>query len=352
MVGITVEDIKNGKVVEGQGCDFKRMVDLDDPSAKSNFVSDVTAFLNAGAGHLLIGIDEKRGAFAGFHPVRGDPDAMCLRLQQVVHDNIEPRPTRVVVTPIPLDGGFLLDVDIPEHLLRPYQNRISGAFHLRTGARNTLLDRDALRAFFISREEQERDLLARTRAEDERLDQEGMMEVGPSLQLGILPREHYLRSKPPFRRIEGHQVKLAPVFHDDRPSMFEGCNGGFQAVVRTFAEKGYSRFFVGHNWFLHARVMFPFEADRSGGGALLGSLRPALGRFMDQVADFTEGEGLAGPFCVVLAIRGLRTNDKTAFLFPFTDSVELPGSRMLESLRATDLVDDFSDLVVRSSRYG
>ncbi|ARO32451.1 ATPase/AAA domain-containing protein (plasmid) [Rhizobium sp. NXC14] len=58
----TIDGILSGLVVEGQGYEFKALLNLDDQRGKSNFIDDVVAFLNAGPGHLIVGVHEKRGS--------------------------------------------------------------------------------------------------------------------------------------------------------------------------------------------------------------------------------------------------------------------------------------------------
>ena len=176
------------------------------------------------------------------------------------------------------------------------------------------------------------------------------MEAGASLHIGVLPREHYSGILAPFRRVEGMRVKVAPTFFDGRGSTFEGCNGGFQAVQRTWDLKAVYRMFVGHDWFMHVRVASPFRIDEGGGG--LRSLQPSMTELMSGLADFSRSEGLLGPFCVSTAVRGLRVGQRTAWLFPNTDEVALPRARMLESLDDPSLVGDFCGMVFASSIHG
>lgn len=323
---------------------------LDDAAAKANLVSEVVAFLNAGPGCLVIGVAEKRGTFAGFRPLAGDPDATCLRIQQTVQDNIAPKPARVAALAINVEGGFLIVVEVPEHLQRPCQNTLTGAFHIRAGARNTPLTRDMVQAMFTSHEKQESDLLAHLRSVDGELARQDDVPRGASLHIGVLPHEHYRRDRPPFRRTKQGWVTTVPAFHDGRALTFEGCNGGQQAVQRSWDDKVHCRVFVSNDWFLHAWVAYPFRMDEREGG--LHSLEGHLQRFMAGLAGFAAEEGLAGPFLVALAVRGLRASDKTAWLFPFTDDVVMPRSRATDRIDEPAMLAGFCGMVISSSRHG
>lgn len=51
-VAPTVEGIQSRYIAEGQRYEVKARLDLDEQRGKSNFIDDVVAFLNAGAGDV------------------------------------------------------------------------------------------------------------------------------------------------------------------------------------------------------------------------------------------------------------------------------------------------------------
>ncbi|TIV69712.1 MAG: ATP-binding protein, partial [Mesorhizobium sp.] len=103
---------------------FKARLNLDEQRGKSNFIDDVVAFLNAGPGYLIVGVHEKKGAFERFEAMDGDRDAMQRRITSILQDNIDPKPLGVRAEFLELDtGGFILCLDLPDHRLRPYQNK-------------------------------------------------------------------------------------------------------------------------------------------------------------------------------------------------------------------------------------
>jgi hypothetical protein len=123
----TVGDIESGLIVEGQHYEFKGRVNLDEPRGKSNFIDDIVAFLNAGPGHLIIGVYEKKGSFERFEGMEGDRDAIQRRVTSIIQDNIDPKPLGIQLDFLGLEtGGFLLAINLRDHRLRPYQNKITG----------------------------------------------------------------------------------------------------------------------------------------------------------------------------------------------------------------------------------
>jgi len=342
--------ITNRRASEGQALEFKRQLDLDDETQRANFVTDVAAFLNAGEGRILIGVKEKAGAFDGFAPILGDADAKALRLLSILQDNIDPRPIRLSVTAVPIDGGYLLQVDAPEHVMRPYQNTLTGGSPLRTGAKNTLMRPNELQAMFVARECYEDDvarLLAKAKAS---LAQRKIMKTGAvTLDIGILPRAHYERGRPVFHRGHG-SLKSAPLFHF-RNTYFEGCEGGHEAMEIDFHQNGVSRTFLGQDWFVHGQVVHPFSIDNSG-RPTLPEFREKLGSYLDALAALLEKEGVGGPYGVELALTGLEADEKVRWYFPNTRVVTLSRPAVVERANDPALADSFYQMVLSGSRFG
>ncbi len=196
---VAAEAIASGALTEDQRVEFKREVDLDDHSKKRDFVDDVVGFLDAGAGHLFVGVAERKGRFDRFHPVFGDLDKLRRRYTSIIQDNIVPKQMRVSVDFLDVDGGHLVVIDLPEHRMRPYQNAINGAFHVRTGAQNTPLSWDAVRAQFTSIETMEVDVARLMEREDRAVADRGILQDGgATLHVAILPIERYDRGTAPF----------------------------------------------------------------------------------------------------------------------------------------------------------
>lgn len=348
----TVELIESQAIVEGREYEFKQQVDFDQAQQKSNFIDDVVAFLNSEiSGHIVIGVKEKGGAFAGYSPLLADPDHLCRRVTSIIQDGVEPRPLGVDVRAIAIPGGSILDVAIAQHPAGPYQNRANGAFYVRTGAKNTPLRRDELAAYFVTRERYEADLGTRLAREQADLDaSETMATPGAVLDIAILPREHYDRDLPPFEPGQGI-LKAAPAFHWDRRQPFKGCERGHQAIEQDGHQKGIGRILIGDDWFIHAQVVHPLDIDGSG-RVMIHEFKDELTAFLSSLEVFLADESLKGPFCVHLGLRRLQSAERIGWVFPHADAVSLPRPAWTERVAAPAIIDLFHRRLTSVSRYG
>jgi predicted HTH transcriptional regulator len=197
--------IESGQIVESDHYDFKLSLNLEEERAKSRLVDDVVAFLNSGPGCIIVGVREKAGRFEAFNPMTGNQNQIGLRILSILQDNITPKPLYVCTEFIAVPGGFCSAIVIPEHLMRPYQNTITGSFYKRTGAKNTPLSRDTVQAMFASEERYEQELTRLAETEEGRLARRGIMQAdGPVFHLNVLPREYFERTTPTFIRAENH----------------------------------------------------------------------------------------------------------------------------------------------------
>lgn len=347
----TPEGIEAKELVETGALEFKQQIDLDEPRGRSNLVDDVVAFLNAGPGHIVVGVREKGGAFERFAPMMGDPDALTRRVLSILQDSIDPRPLRLDVRALPLERGFLLDIHIPDHGMRPYQNRLNGAFYLRTGPKNTPLTRAEVASLFVASEAYERDALRRLGEEEERLAARGIMvSDGPSLEIGILPREFYERGRRLFAP-GGPRPVAAYLFHNRQGQVFRGCNGGHEAVEIDFNNNGISRLFVGADWFVHSHADHAFSCAASG-RLELPEFKERLTNHLVDLSELLGAQGLKGPFGVTLGVRNLQRSAKVAFFFPNCTAVASTRAALVESVDESELVERFYNQVLGASRYG
>ena len=353
----TREAIESGLIREDQNHEFKTSVDLGQGQAKCDLVDDVVAFLNARPGHLVIGVMEKRGVFVRFNPLRGDPDGEGRRFVQVLQDNIDPRPLDLAASAIDVDGGFLLCIRIGEHRRQPYQNRINGAFLLRTGAKNTPLSRDEVRALFVDEDRYRRDARDLMEREERRTAARAILTLpAPTLHLAVIPRERYAGSPPRFCRSfeppNGAGLKAAPTYHTHRRAeVFHGCEGGSDDVALDARGGRDARFFVGDDWSIYAQVTWPIRVTEGEGRLDLPAFDTTLRSFLEAIGAFLSGEGLHGPFCVDMALRGL-DHPRTAFFFPASPAIELAAPIMTDRLGDPGLAAYMCETVLRASRYG
>ncbi|MCJ2007058.1 helix-turn-helix domain-containing protein [Methylobacterium sp. J-092] len=341
--------IEDGTLVEGTGLDFKQKVDLESDRGKTKLVDDVVAMLTAGPGYLVFGVAEEKGRFRHFEPIRGDRDAFERRLTSVLLDNIDPRPLRIAMSSFEVDDGFVAILHVPWHGRRAFQNRITGGFLTRTGARNTPLTRDEVRALFVPEERFVGDALALAGREDARCIERGLLQDdGPTFHLAVVPEERYQPGRRPFDRGTG-SLRVAPLFHHGGAEVLRPCQDGYEALQVTFMEgRSITRGFVDSDWSLYVQVAHPFSDDH--GRVTLHEFGKALPGYMAALADMFR-EDLDGPFCVAMAVRNLRRNPKVGWVFPTTDGIAVPPV-LVDRIDDADYTEGFAAAVVRGSRYG
>lgn len=340
--------IENGELVEDAGLDFKQKVDLATERGKAKLIDDVVAFLNRGNGYLVIGVAEEKGRFRHFEPYRDDPDAYARQLLSIIQDNIDPRPLRVDVTWFEANAGSVFVVHIPWHGRRAFQNRLTGGYTMRTGPKNVILNTPEVRALFTDEDQFIRDAVAFMEREDARCRSRRLMqENGPTFHLAVIPAERYERGREPFDRGHG-MLKAGPLYHRGYDA-FRGCQDGFEALEPTFDEgRSITRLFIADDWSVYAQVSHPFRTEH--GRLTIHEFGQELPAYMAKVADLMREEGLKGPFCVAMALRGLQ-REGVRWGFPNAEEIA-PEPVLVDRLDDPDALRRFHKRVIRSSRYG
>ncbi len=318
----TREGIEGRRIAEGTFYDFKREVDLDKKhpgggkSGKERFIDDVVAFLNGEGGHLIIGVNESDGVWESYVPMGGDREKTCNKFLQVIQSNILPLPTKIDVVPIDVPGGFVLDVRIQPQWRKPFQNAISGAFYIRGGPRNRVLTVPEIREYFADVEKMETDLsrlfegFRRDLLSTEHLNSIGRLSLSPlgglshredddsgaRLLLGVLPRQHYDRSRPRYKAVKSSQRGIA-AFNGGWYPRLKGCAGGFEALTT------HERLFVATDWHILGWVKHPFDfpSERPDISSFEGNLR----RYLRSLEEFLKEAHVVGPYAITFAIDGL-----------------------------------------------
>lgn len=348
---LTVAEIADGTLQEGQSLDFKRAIDLDKPETKPRFLDDVVAFLNRGPGRIIIGVEEKAGKFAGFRVVPGDPDKMVLRLQSMIQDGVSPTPLDVEVVALSVDGGFIVDVRLPRHPGGPFMNRATGSYLIRSGARNLPIDPGMLRSRFVDELVWMRTLDEMTAAEDARLADGKTVALGRSLRIGILPQEHFDHRLEPFSQ-DDHVRSSAPTFHEHSRGWFKVCEDGHQVMIHDLRSQGIERLFIRDDWFIHAHVAYALQ-EKSGEGRLaIYEFDRDVARYLKELSEFLEGRGIMGPFAITLALQSLGEAEHFHAWFPDTSAVRTLRPRLVPSVDDQSLITEFLRRVRQASRLG
>lgn len=350
----TLDLIRNGVIIEGQNYEFKARINFDDPRGRSNFIDDIVAFLNAGPGHLIVGVYEKKGSFDRIEPLDGDRDALQRRITSIIQDNIDPKPLGSSLRFIDVDDGkFLIDISLPEHRMRPYQNKITGGFYLRTGAQNTPIPRDQLHALFTPIEKIEADTLKLMERENAAVDARDFMQKnGATLHIAIVPLEHYERDRAQFDPGR-HVLRAIRHYHGHDSGIFKGCENGVEVRDSTFNEgRAIFRFFIGDDWLIHSYVSHPFVVTDGEGRLTLHEFRDSLTQHLRDIQLILDDSGICGPFGILMAVKNLRSNPKLEWAFPNANSTTMSGSVRKERVDDADLVERFFDKVRGVSVYG
>lgn len=140
---------------EGPHLDLKRDAPKLDASGRHELLADVSAFANSAGGDLIFGVDEDgEGRAASVCAIAGNPDEEARRIQDSILNGIEPRLPGVQVKAVPVDGGFVLAVRVPQSWAGPHRVRTNQHFFVREGARKRQLDMPEVRSMFLRSEAQ------------------------------------------------------------------------------------------------------------------------------------------------------------------------------------------------------
>jgi hypothetical protein len=139
-------------VPEGLTIEYKRNFYGKSDSDKKEALKDTSSFANSFGGHLIIGIEERKGIPTRILGLQGiDPDAEIQRLESLVRDGIEPRITGVKIRNIPISsGGSVIVIRIPRSWNPPH--RVSAKninrFYVRNSSGVHEVSVEELRALF------------------------------------------------------------------------------------------------------------------------------------------------------------------------------------------------------------
>lgn len=348
-----LEAIESQEISEDQTFEFKSKIDFDNRHQKTDFINDIVAFLNAGPGQLFVGVRENKGVFSGWQPIQQDKDALQRQILSLIQDNITPLPHGVRVSFIDLAGdGYIVRIDLPEHRNRPYQNKLSGGFYIRTGAKNTPILRDTVHALFTPIETLENNTTDLIERENRALEGRGIVDTEAiTLQIGIVPLEHYERDRPPFDPGSNY-LKSMRQYHSDRADTFKGCQNGVELLERTFSGHVISRCFIGDDWMLHSYVVHPIKMLDGGGRIGLREFQEQILRHLRDIQLLLNDSRIHGPFGLQLLLKNLQSDPAMAKAFPNADSASLPRPARVESLDDEKVLERFFKKVRTVSVYG
>ena len=140
---------------EGPHLDFKREQPRSDNSGRNELAADVSAMANSGGGDIILGVDEDAdGCASAVNPFAGNPDQEALRLLDVLMSAVEPRMPGLQVQSIPVAGGSVFVVRVPQSWAGPHRVRTNQHFYIRESSRKRPLDVPEIRGLFLRSDSQ------------------------------------------------------------------------------------------------------------------------------------------------------------------------------------------------------
>lgn len=243
--------------------DFKRDLPGRDARGTQDLVADVSAFANSSGGDLIYGVDEDgEGRAATIVPITGNMDEEARRVQDVLMNNIEPRIPGLQVVPIPVGGGFVLAVRVPQSWAGPHRVRTNNAFYLRENGRKRTLDVPEIRGLFLRSAQQAQQI------RDFRTARLGQILAGDAphrLEAGALLVAHFVPTQAVFGGVAIDpvpymHVRGLPVFGMSLPSARINVDGAL--VVRNpSAEGAYGYSLLFRNGFFETVKVLPTSGD-------------------------------------------------------------------------------------------
>lgn len=135
---------------ESPTLDFKQELPSRGEAGRHEFCADISAFANATGGDLVYGISEDdEGRASGVLPLVLNPDQEPLRFLDLALNGVEPRISGLEVRAVPVSGGHILIVRVPNSWNAPHRVRTNQHFFIREGARKRQLDMPEIRNAFL-----------------------------------------------------------------------------------------------------------------------------------------------------------------------------------------------------------
>lgn len=157
---ITNEDLQaliTSQVAEQRTLDYKQNLPGNSEGDKLELRADISSFANASGGHLIFGIEAKKGIPVNLLGVEtDDADGQILRMEAIAREGIKPRIPGIATRAITLASGrVVIIMRIPRSWNGPHmatnQNNW-GRFYSRSSAGKYMLDIGEIRSGFIRSE--------------------------------------------------------------------------------------------------------------------------------------------------------------------------------------------------------
>lgn len=251
---------------EGPHLDFKRDLVRLDAAGRHELLADVCAFANSSGGDLLYGVNEDGEARAvAIVPIAGNADEEARRIQDSILNGIEPRAPGVQVRAVPVAGGFVLVVRVPQSWAGPHRVKSNQHFFVREGARKRQLDMPEIRGMFLRTEQQAQ------RVRDFRTERIGRLMVGDAparMVPGAIEVLHFAPTQAALGLMAVDPVQFVrhrtlPALGTTLPNARINIDGALGArTTQAEGSHGYSLFF--RNGYFEAAKVLTRRTERRG----------------------------------------------------------------------------------------
>ncbi len=157
-----IEDLIEQEVSEKRTLDYKEKLPGKGTDEKRELANDVSSFANAAGGDIIYGVSEKleNGKKTGLPDeivaISGDEtgDEAIRRIECVIRANISP-PPRVQTKEIPVSGGYILLLRVPQSFSAPHMVKTQQStrfFSRSSNGKHQLLDVHEIRNAFVASE--------------------------------------------------------------------------------------------------------------------------------------------------------------------------------------------------------
>ena len=146
-------ELKANQTSEGKLIDYKLILPSNSDEDKKEFLADISSFANTIGGHIVIGMDEDKGAPIALPGIQiDDPDKTKLRLEEIIREGIAPRISGITIEPIQLENSnWAMVIYIPKSWSAPHvvSFKKSSRFYARNSAGKYQLDVQEIRQSFL-----------------------------------------------------------------------------------------------------------------------------------------------------------------------------------------------------------